>query len=189
MPFHRLACVALALVALCAMSVGSLATAVAAGPEAAAAKKKKKCKAGKKKKKVKKGTASAKKKCGKKKGKKKGTGKGTPQTPTTPAPPAPPKASGPEIPAGTYPCSSTSLGYAGTVHILAGNRYMVNEGPAVGNYVFYPDTGVMQFPSGDYDWAYGVYVADSKGFDIYSNYSDGILEVGDYGWTCYLQAN
>jgi hypothetical protein len=165
------------------MGAGSL-SAVAAGPaaDAVAAKKKKGCKKGKKK--AKKGTASAaKKKKGCKKGRKKGA-KGTPKTPP------PPKASGPQIPAGDYVCSYATYpygtAYAGTVHILAGNRYMVNEGPATGTYVYYPDTGIMQFPSGDYSSFYGAYVADSKGFDVYSAVNDGVLEVGDYGWTCNL---
>jgi hypothetical protein len=160
MSFSRLACVVVALTALLAWSAGSLSTAAAApGTDAAAAKKK--CK-GKKK-------ASQAKKCKKKKKKKKAA-----------------QPTGPQIPAGDYVCSYyTSYGsnYAGTVHILPGNRYTVNEG-SPGTYRYFPDTGIMQFPTGDYKSFYARYVPDSKGFDVYSAVADGVLEVGDYGWTC-----
>jgi hypothetical protein len=99
---------------------------------------------------------------------------------------AAPKASGPQIPLGDYVCSYvTSYGsnYAGTVHILAGNRYAVNEG-ALGAYKYFPDTGIMQFPSGDYSTMFARYSADSNGFDVFSAVNDGILEYGDYSWTC-----
>jgi hypothetical protein len=164
MSFSRLVCVVIALTALLALSAGSVSTAAAAPATDAAAAAKKKCKG--KKKAAKKG-----KKCKKKQKRQQAQ---------------PPAASGPEIPAGDYVCSYvTSYGtnYAGTVHILSGNRYTVNEGSA-GTYRYFPDTGIMQFPSGDYQTFFGRYVPDSKGFDVYSNVNDGALQVGDYGWTC-----
>lgn len=170
--------------ALLALSAGSLSTAAAApGADAVDAAKKKKSKC-KKAKKGKRGKATAAKKC--KKAKKKTQPQPYQQQPQQPSPS--PVASGPEIPTGDYVCSyaiGSGTAYAGTVHILAGNSYRVNEG-SPGSYRYFPDTGIMQFPTGDYQSFYARYSPDSKGFDVYSAVNDGILEVGDYGWTCSL---
>jgi hypothetical protein len=159
MSFRRLVCVAIALTALLAWSAGSVSTAAAGSDADAPTAAKKKCK-GKKK------WSPKAKKCVKKK-------KATQPT-------------GPQIPAGDYYCSYyTSFGFtgAGSVQILAGNRYTVNDGTA-GTYKYFPATGVMQFPTGDYRSFYAVYDADAKAFEVYANEAMGGVEIGDYAWTC-----
>jgi hypothetical protein len=134
----------------------AIAPAAADGPAAQAAKKK----CGKKK--GKKGAVAA-KKCKKKKKQSAG-------------------ATGPSLPVGEWSCGQPR--HSG-MQTKAGNVYTVNNGNP-GTYRYYPDTGIVQFQGGSYSWAFGKYDPDAKALEIYSNENDGILEVGDYAWTCTL---
>jgi len=148
------------------VAVGVTGPAAAESLSTAQAAKKKKC--GKK---GKKGAVAA-KKCKKKK---KGGG-----------------ATGPQIRLGEYACSSAGF-IASKFQALPGNRYEVNDEDPAGTYTYNPANGIVTFKGGGFGSFYGVY-SETKAIaptvDIYANYNDPPIQVGDYYGECgWLSSN